>query len=41
MKNINTIVGIFLEDDTGPLIPVGPGAAAPPARMVVTPLLQV
>ena len=38
MKNVNTSVGIFLEEDTGPLIPVGPGAAAPPAPIVVTPL---
>ena len=41
MKNSNIIVGIFLEDDLGPLIPVGPGAAAPPAPMVVTLLCRV
>ena len=41
MKNSNIIVSIFLEDDLGPLIPVGPGAAAPPAPMVVTPLSYI
>ena len=37
MKIVYIIVVIF-EDDLGPLNPVGPGAAAPPAPMVVTPL---
>ena len=29
---------VLFEEEMGPLIPVGPGAAAPPAPMVVTPL---
>ena len=33
------LLSVLFEDDLGPLIPVGPGAAVPPAPMVVTPLV--
>ena len=33
------LLSLLFKDDLGPLNPVGPGAAAPPAPMVVTPLL--
>ena len=38
--NIKIVVwlSILFEENLDPLIPVGPGAAAPPAPMVVTPL---
>ena len=37
---IGILLSSLFKDDLGPLNPVGPGAAATPAPMVVTPLRQ-
>ena len=40
IQKIEILLSVLFEEDLGPLIAVGPGAAAPPAPMVVTPLFK-